>query len=174
MGYLRRCMRYPLLKVAQRMDIWSSVDGVRVGALSPDRAMGVRAKVRLMDALKLIRTNSPQRYLRICRDMRSILAIAPRSNRDIYATYTPGLRMCIVNAYMAANDSIAIEELAAVIVHEAAHARLWKRGVRHTRRVLTRIEYVCLKEEIVFLKRLSCTEDLVHAIERKRASLVFG
>lgn len=44
--------------------------------------------------------------------------------------------------------------LATTIVHEAAHARLWKRGIGYEETQRVAIERYCMEQEIAFAKRL--------------------
>jgi hypothetical protein len=75
------------------------------------------------------------------------------------------------------------ETIASVIVHEATHARIDRRGIRAWPDLIGRIERCCLSEQIAFLEKVPGAEDAVRYYrgleddqwwtpERKRQRLV--
>lgn len=95
---------------------------------------------RLEEALELLREADPRRYRRLARTTNIIVAtnIGP-------CHYRPDLGICI---YVEEGDSV---EIASLLVHEATHALLRKKGiVSATPELRRREEALCLREQLRF------------------------
>jgi hypothetical protein len=80
---------------------------------------------RLDEALGLLERYVPHHFRRLRRDFARIL-IQRRANRGAFLVEE---RTCLVELSFVANDDITVPEIAAVILHEAMHARLYARGI---------------------------------------------
>jgi hypothetical protein len=64
-----------------------------------------------------------------------------------------------------------VEDIAATIVHEATHARLWRAGIRYDEAIRLTVEAICIRREYVFYGRLPDGGNLKYAAEAQIASL---
>jgi hypothetical protein len=102
---------------------------------------------RVLGALDLIRRFDPRRFRRIERDVPRILV-----RRGGGAEYRELTRTCVLEAGDV--QRLTAANLALAIVHEAAHARIFRRGVPYWPGLAERIEARCVKEQIAFTRRL--------------------
>ena len=67
---------------------------------------------------------------------------------------------CVLRSrYVRESDPAAV---AVTLVHEATHARLWRRGIRDDPCGRRRMEEICVKEQIAFAERLDNPDILNH------------
>lgn len=109
-------------------------------------------------ALELIRTFDPQRFEQIRRDVR-ILALTTRG----FCSYEHALRAVFLDVDVLKRGP---DYLAATLVHEATHARLYRSGIRDYAAHADRHERECVAEEIEFASRLPGSERLVEELKR--------
>ncbi len=124
------------------------VDGLWIGTpeSNPDDILH-----RVAQALLLIKTYDPCRYDRLRRDL---VRIWVRLLSGEMGCFNRRLRACELDPRFVLQSSVTPSEIAAVITHEAAHARLDQCGIHYTEDKRHRIEYVCHRQEIAFAKRL--------------------
>jgi hypothetical protein len=67
--------------------------------------------------------------------------------------YTHSLRACELDERFVAAPSPP-EVIAATIVHEATHARLWRCGIGYDESLRHRVEAVCCRREVAFASKL--------------------
>jgi predicted SprT family Zn-dependent metalloprotease len=123
----------------------------------------VRAEVlqdRLAAALRTIERHDRRRATRLKTDLKRFLITDAEG-----AEFIPSIRACALSSRYVARASA--DELAATIVHEATHARLWARGIRYSRSRRERIERLCTREEIDFARHLESAENLVADAEAR-------
>ena len=123
----------------------SECHGLPIGILSEKGSQALKLKV--CEALSLIDAIDAIRFARIRRHLRCIVVARSKA-----AAYWVTTATCLLPDAMVEQQSIAFIALA--IVHEETHARLWNKGVRLWPDQLTRIEAICLREEIRFADRL--------------------
>ena len=111
-------------------------------------------------ALELIASADPKRFARIERDLRGFALVA--NGGDVY---DDDLRLYVV--HLPALVSRSVEEVAMAIVHEATHARLHRAEVRWTEARASRIEHVCVGQEVAFAERLPGAIELVRLASEK-------
>jgi hypothetical protein len=106
---------------------------------------------RIEQALQLIKRNDRIRYDRLLRDLQRVWVLLLPSSIAIfeYRIYT-----CAIDTRYCLAETTTPELLAAVIVHEATHARLWRRGIRYEEAQRPRIEEICIRREIAFAAKL--------------------
>jgi hypothetical protein len=106
---------------------------------------------RIEQALQLIKRNDHIRYDRLLRDLQRVWVLLLPSSIAIfeYRIYT-----CAIDTRYCLAETTTPELLAAVIVHEATHARLWRRGIRYEEAQRPRIEEICIRREIAFAAKL--------------------
>jgi hypothetical protein len=109
-------------------------------------------------ALELIRNFDPSLFGQVRRDVKAI-ALTTRG----FSYYEPVLRTIFLDV-----DAITREPeyLACVLVHEAAHARLYWSGVRNYSAHAEGHERMCVAEEIAFASRLPDSDKLVEQLGR--------
>jgi hypothetical protein len=116
---------------------------------------------RVEDALALIKQYSPLDYARIIRQLERIwVAVGPPE----VAHYERSLNACVLNQRFVADPATTVEKLAAVIVHEATHARLARCGIEYKLEQRTRHEAVCGRRELAFVARLPNSAELQRTI----------
>jgi hypothetical protein len=125
------------------------VDGLWVGTYFQTHAEAVMGGVAA--ALDLIRTQDPVSYRRLARDLDRIWV---RLLTTGVAQFDPRLRACLLDERFVLAEGTDISHIAAAIVHEAAHARLWRHGFGYDEAVRERVEAICLRREVAFAKKL--------------------
>ncbi len=80
---------------------------------------------RLDEALGLLEQYVPHHFRRLRRDFARIL-VQRRASRGAFLVEE---RTCLVELSFVANSDVTIPEIAAVVLHEAMHARLYARGI---------------------------------------------
>jgi hypothetical protein len=101
---------------------------------------------RLDGALTLLQQHVPHHYRRLRRDFRGFL-IERRAYRGAFIVKT---RTCLVELTFAVNRSFSLGQVAATILHEAMHARLYARGIAVSADQSHRQERFCRRAEIEF------------------------
>jgi hypothetical protein len=118
-----------------------------------DRAEEDSAFPRVMRALELLSKHDPKRYMRMQRDLDRIIVFTAAGPE-----YWPELNACILNRRLVDQESAI--GLAVAIVHEATHARLWQGGHRYRKDMRARVEKICTRAEVSFLRTMPGTEEL--------------
>jgi hypothetical protein len=80
---------------------------------------------RLDGALSLIRQYVPRHYRRFRRDFSAFLV----ERRAYRGSFDPNTRVCMVELTFVVNPAFSLAQVAATILHESMHARLFARGV---------------------------------------------
>lgn len=139
--------------LSDKIRLWLSVskrvDGVWVGCCINDDSNA--ALSRMEQALGLIKEFDFLRYNQIVRDLDRVWVRHLPSN---IAHFDYSLRACVLDARFVLAETTEPEIIAAVIVHEATHARLWRCGIGYDEALRARVEAICVRREIAFAKRL--------------------
>jgi len=101
---------------------------------------------RLDQALSLLQQYVPHHYRRLRRDFSGFL-IERRAYRGAFLVAT---RTCLVELTFVVNRSFSLAQVAATILHEAMHARLFSCGIAVTSDQSHRQERFCRRAEIEF------------------------
>jgi hypothetical protein len=102
------------------------------------------------DALRVIEKYDTRRYYRLQRDLERIwVRLQTRGNTGLYNF---DLAACELDPRYVLREDVQPSDIASVIVHEAAHARLNRFGLR------SRLEAACRKQEYAFSERLPLSE----------------
>jgi hypothetical protein len=137
--------------LAEQISLWIStgkdIDGLWVGAEMDAEVVLPRVE----EALGLIKTYDRQRYNRIVRDLERVWA---RLLTTGAAQFNSALRACMIDERFVLADTTDTTLIAAVIVHEATHARLWRCGFGYDEDERQRIEAICIRRELAFARRL--------------------
>jgi hypothetical protein len=151
MARKRRSAEIGRATVVERVLLWISsckvIDGLWVGT----EADAERVLPRVELALGLIKTHDRGRYDRMGRDLERIWVRLLTSGA---AQFSPRLWACMLDERFVVADSTDTAQLAAVIVHEATHARLWRCGFGYDEAERQRIEAICLRRELAFARTL--------------------
>lgn len=136
-----------------RVMLWLSVgrnlDGLWVGSYFQTNAEGALRRVEA--ALRLIKSNDRRRYDRMIHDLDRVWV---RLLTTGAAQFDPSLRACLLDERFLLAETTDPELIAAMIVHEATHARLWRCGIRYDGDRRRRIEAICFRRELAFARRL--------------------
>jgi hypothetical protein len=152
---------------ADRVELWLSkgrtIDGLWVGSREAKPYPGLR---RVEDALLLIKCRDPLNYSRVaCNLDRIWVHLIPYA----LAHYSLSLNACVLDERFVLRETTTLERLASVIIHETTHARLNGWGIDYEEKMRARIEAICLRRELNFLKRLPSTallqEEITHTLE---------
>lgn len=117
---------------------------------------GVRA------ALDLISTRQPWRLPRILRNVRRILIVETAG-----AEFWPALKACVLYPQLISRGEV---ETALAIAHEATHARLMAIGFGYNRNMRTRIEGICVRQEIALAEQLPESVELIDKLRNQLAT----
>jgi hypothetical protein len=124
------------------------VDGLWVGTYEGDAEPILR---RVEDALGLIKACDKCRYDRIIHDLERVwVRLLPGD----LARFSPALRACVLDPRFVLAEMTPPEILAAAIVHEATHARLWHCGIGYEEDLRPRVEAICVRRELAFARKL--------------------
>lgn len=111
-------------------------------------------------ALALVSQYAPIRFARLERDIKAILVFG---GPDCQGYYQPDLQLCGLSTYWLGRPEVGPDAVAATIVHEAEHARLWRLGFGYEPGVQARIERLCFRASRAFCGRLPSGEAQVEA-----------
>lgn len=137
-------------RVMLRLSAGRSIDGLWVGTYYQENAEQAFRRVR--EALCLIKTYDRPKYGRLRRDLDRIW-VRPLTSSGV-AQFNPALRACLLDERFVLDDTRDAEFVAAAIVHEATHARLWNRGIRYDEAVRQRVEGICMRRELALARKL--------------------
>ncbi len=159
-------VRYAVWQSGWRLSFWVAdwrvVHGINIGIFDMwDGDAREQVFRKLEAALGLIAAHDPRRLRRAARDIRRVWA-----RRAAYAAafYVQAWDMCVLDHKFITDAGTTTSKLAAVFVHEATHARLFKRGIRYTEAARQRIEGICVSESAAFARRLPDGETLARYI----------
>jgi hypothetical protein len=136
------------------------LDGLWIGTWEMEAEPILR---RIEQALLLIKRYDRIRYDRLLRDLQRVwVLLLPSSIAGFeYRIYT-----CEIDTRFCLAETTTPELLAAVIVHEATHARLRHCGIGYEEAQRPRIEEICLRREIAFGAKLPNGEAVRDQAER--------
>lgn len=133
----------------------TAFDGFDIGICVGSQSQNALVRRKVIDALALIRKVDPRRYRYMQRDVKRILLLG---NPFYRGQWVDALGLChLTYDYILAPDTTP-EMVAAILIHEAMHARLYRWGIDYEEPKRARIEQICLKAEIAFARRLPLTE----------------
>ena len=125
------------------------IDGLWVGTYFQEN--GARVMERVQQALALIEAQDRVRYARLARDLDRVWV---RLVTTGVAQFDPTWRACLLDERFVLAEDTDVAHIAAAIVHEATHARLWRLGFGYDEAVRERVEAVCLRREVAFASKL--------------------
>jgi hypothetical protein len=150
-----------------RILLWMSsgkdIDGLWVGT----ETEAERVLPRVEAALGLIKTHDRQRYDRIVADLDRVWV---RLLTTYVAQFSPSWSACFLDERFVLGDTTDAAHIAAAIVHEATHARLWRCGFGYDEEVRQRVEAVCVRREVAFANKLPDGER-IHAVAAEALAL---
>ena len=139
------------------------VVGVPVWHLLPVEPKATEELARVTQAIELIARTDPRRFGRLRSDLRGIWIVGSAGAGE----YESHLQLCALDPSYILRADVTVPDIAATIVHEATHARLWACGFRYDQAIRPRIERVCIKAEIAFAARLQDGVSVVRRAEYK-------
>ena len=137
---------------------WRTLHSIRVGVFNVwDERLEAEVFTKIAAALALLGAYEPRRLRRAARDIRRLWI-----KRTTYATayYLEAWDMCVIDVTFATDEHTTPAKLAAVLVHEATHARFFNSGIRYTEPTRHRIEARCVAESVSFARTLPDGEEL--------------
>jgi hypothetical protein len=152
-------------RLLDRVELWLST-GRQVDALwvrvsfdsEPDPILR-----RVEEALRLIKTYDRIRYDRLSRDLKGVwIRLLPGA----LGTFNAALCACELDRRFILDDDSPPELIAAVIVHEATHARILHCGIESNEKLRQRVETICLHRELAFAARIPNSEKVRDFAER--------
>lgn len=111
---------------------------------------------KLLEAANLIRDCDARRYISVLAELKRIVLL----DWHIQAARYYALSRTLVLQRKSVEDT-RISVLASMLVHEATHGRIYRRGVAYIPRLRSRIERLCLRNEVWFLRRVQGAELLL-------------
>jgi len=168
-GGLTRLPKQPPSRpsLVDKVGIWRStsryVDGLWVGSGESAPWPGLR---RVEDALDLLKRYAPLHYSRVIHHLERVWVDLLIDGR---AGYRSVLKACVLDERFVLYEGTTPARIAAVIVHEATHARLERWGVRYDEKIRPRIEAICLRRELSLARNFpdssQLQEELVRTLE---------
>ena len=149
---------------SDRLDLWLSkgrkIDGLWVGTTESKPHPALR---RVETALELIKSHDALHYSRIGRNLDRIwVKLIPSAE----AHYESSSNACVIDERYALQETMTLERIASIIVHEATHARLEVWGILYHETKRGRIEAICLRRELNFLTKLPDSELMQEQVVR--------
>jgi hypothetical protein len=138
--------------------------GITVGS-SPVGAHDVERSFEKVDqALQAIAEYDRPRYFHILRHVPRIwVGPVPHYARG---QWVDQLRLCMLRDDFVGHDAVSVAYLAAIIVHEATHARLARTGIAFDEDVRPRVERLCIKSQIEFARKHPDGGPLIQVFEQ--------
>ena len=133
----------------------SQFDGIEIGVMTNKKFDAEMARTKVIIALVLIREFDPRRYRYLQRDVKRIMVWGHPGH---LGTWHNTSALCELSQKHVLDPETMPEVLAAIIVHEAMHGRLFRWGVGYEEEKRERIEHICFKAEIAFARRLPLTK----------------
>ena len=134
-----------------------------VGSSIADEVDAEASLSRVERALALIRSHDPVRYRRMLGDLERIWVHLVAGS---VAQFDAALLACTLDERFVLDEATSPEMIAAAIVHEATHARLWRCGLGYEEAIRHRVEAICLRREIAFARKLPDGEVVREQAER--------
>ncbi len=131
--------------IAYRLGKVRTVDGIEIVGQSVDETSKVE------QALLLIREHDPVRYRHLLRNITRIWIQMLPGNLGEFDAASGSCRL--ERRYVTAADTDC-EAIAATLVHEATHARLFRMGIPYEEGNRLRVENICFRREQAFGRRL--------------------
>jgi hypothetical protein len=147
-------------RLALRFSTSRYVDGLWIGTWEDEPEPILR---RIEQALALIKRYDRVRYDRLIRDLKRVWVVVLPTG---LANFESKIHTCKIDTRYFLAATTTPELIAAVIVHEATHARLWRCGIRYKEAQRPRIEEICLRREIALAAKLPNGEDVRDRAER--------
>jgi hypothetical protein len=135
-------------------------DGITVAVLEGQVKPPELVK-RVTDALSLLGKNDARCYRRMKKDVNRIWI---KVMAGTIGEYNEPLRTICLDERFVASPNTADSDIAAVIVHEATHARLCAFGVVANERTRARIEKMCFNRELAFASRFQASNAFAEKI----------
>lgn len=135
-----------------KFDLWVStgsiIDGLWVGSIEDKPWPGLS---RVENALRLIRDRDQLSYSRVRRYLDRVwVRLVPGA----WGEYQRKLNACVLDKHFVLSEAATVERIASTIVHEATHARLEHWGVTYDENARSRIEAICVRRELNFVRKL--------------------
>jgi hypothetical protein len=152
-------------RVALRLSTSRQVDGLWVGVALLSEPEPILRRVE--EALLLIKLHDQLRYGRLVRDLERIWV---RDLPGALGTFSRALQACSLDIEYVRAETTRPESIAAVIVHEATHARLELCGIGYEEELRPRVEAICFRRELAFAARLPNGEQVRQEAEHRLAA----
>jgi hypothetical protein len=136
------------------------VDGLWIGCYDDKPQASLQ---RVEEALNLIKAYDRLRYDRLVRDLERIWVVLIPSG---LASFDSSIWACKLDPRQVLDDTKPLSWIAASIVHEATHARLWRCGIGYREELRSRVEAVCFRRERAFAARLPNGAEFVEQAEK--------
>jgi hypothetical protein len=143
-------------------------DGVTIHDLSRNGGSQTR-RAKVSEALKLVAEFQPTMHGRVRQYIPHIVVLQIPIPIAIGGAYWHGVAACFLDREYV--DRASTRALALTIVHEAAHARICRLGVRRSVRGRIRRECACIRAEIALAERLPNAEELAQSLRDKKQAL---
>ena len=135
-------------RIALQLSTSKTIDGLWIGVWEDKPEQYLQ---RVEAALLLIKTCDPIRYQRLIRDLKRVwVFLLPAS----IGSFKEPLQTCQLDPRFVLSKRATPDIIAAVIVHEATHARLRRCGFSYREEVRPRVEAICIRQELAFARRL--------------------
>jgi len=156
-GRLAYLVRWPIARALLAMS-WKKVShGIIIADFTidgTDSPLGARVE----EALDMLERVDPRRARIVSREL-SVIAVSVAEG----PAFWPHAIACVMPSHYVQAEGV--DGLAIAIVHEATHARLWRRGFRYEPEIRGRIERACVREEIRFARRLPDPAEILARLE---------
>jgi hypothetical protein len=147
-----------LFRISERRD----VRGVKVAVFTDDD-LGAEAFARIQAAFDLLEQHVPVRLGRLRRDADAVFVWGVVGD---LANWVRALRLIRLRASWVRHPSTSPVQIASTLVHEATHAYLERLGFSYHEHRRAQIERICVRSELVLLRRIGDEEGVVDAERR--------
>jgi hypothetical protein len=155
---MRTFIRKAFTKLEFALGKWRIIHGIRVGIFlpCPDHEL-LFTKVK--EALDLMLEHAPECFSRVKNNARRIwIAPIPWAAGE----WNDQFRTCALN-YDYLNPNMTPPQLAAIILHEATHGLIYRRGISYKQPDKKRIESICFRAEMALGRRLPDGQSIVES-----------
>ena len=138
------------------------IQGIPVGLIFPDDEERQVVFAKVSEAFELVARYDSRSLSRFRRDVAGVLVV--RTSGALAEWESAGRFVRLQLAYVKAPGTSALE-IASSLVHEGAHACLHRLGIEYAE--VQRVEGVCFRSQLAFLREVPGAEQLIANVERQ-------
>lgn len=143
------------------------IRGIHVGVLSSSEDEQKRLFEKVTTALEILNEHGRRCVVRLRAHANGVFVFG--SSGDVVGRWELGAKLVVLQEEYVGDPSTSPADVASTLVHESTQAWLDSLGVPYTSDCRARVEAVCFRSELAFVRRLPEPGDLVDRVEQALA-----